>query len=312
MKNVLIASTALVAFAGAAFADGHASPLTLSGSADFGVATVSQAGNTDSYFIHDFDISWAANGTTDAGLQFGASGQLDDDATPTVYLAGSWGRIEFGDADDGMDAALPGVSTAGLEDNPGGSGAYGVAAGASIGDYDRTDTGIGSDEVLYTSPTFGGATFYASYGIQGQSTNANDTGAVGIRYVVGGWTIGAGYAEAGTRDAYGIGVSGSIGPANVALQYREQEDTGTANDQEDIDVSVTFAAGAGTVGAMANFSERQTAAGVSQDVDAFGVWYNMPLGGGATLNVAAGTQEVFVGGVSQDRDEFGVGVSMSF
>ncbi len=67
MKNLLIATTALVATAGVAAAD-----VSLSGAANFGVINNGDAG-ADTFMYNNVSVTAAMSGETDGGLTFGAS-----------------------------------------------------------------------------------------------------------------------------------------------------------------------------------------------------------------------------------------------
>ena len=66
MKNLLIATTALVATAGVAAAD-----VSLSGAANFGV--INTGGAADTVMYNNVSVTAAMSGETDGGLTFGAS-----------------------------------------------------------------------------------------------------------------------------------------------------------------------------------------------------------------------------------------------
>lgn len=111
MKKLLIASTALVASAGFASAD-----ITLGGSANAGVK-YNGGWDTKSTRLHyeiDFDV--IASGTTDGGLTFGASVDLDAEITsstgnqstnevkdPEVFISGDFGILTVGNLDVAAD-----------------------------------------------------------------------------------------------------------------------------------------------------------------------------------------------------------------
>ena len=111
MKKLLIASTALVASAGFASAD-----ITLGGSANAGVK-YNGGWDTKSTRLHyeiDFDV--IASGTTDGGLTFGASVDLDaeidsptgnqntnDVKDPEVFISGDFGTLTVGNLDVASD-----------------------------------------------------------------------------------------------------------------------------------------------------------------------------------------------------------------
>lgn len=122
MKKVLLTSTALVAFAGAAAAE-----VTISGWAEMGVI-----GGSDqtTQFWNDVDVDFTMTGETDGGLTFGANVDLDTAAEDTknmgntrgeindfsVFVSGEWGTVTMGDVDGAMDWAIAGPDSWG---NPG-------------------------------------------------------------------------------------------------------------------------------------------------------------------------------------------------
>jgi outer membrane protein OmpU len=111
MKSILFASTALVAFAGAAAAQG----VTLTGNAEMGIFG---GDDVDAQFFTDIDVTFTMAGETDGGLTFGASIDLDESdgsnvgesSAPTVVDPGPDG-IE-GTADDEVVFNVPGSSGA--------------------------------------------------------------------------------------------------------------------------------------------------------------------------------------------------------
>ncbi|SDI64745.1 porin [Aliiruegeria lutimaris] len=125
MKKVLLTSTALVAFAGAAAAE-----VTMSGSAEMGVIG---GENIESQFIQSIDVRFSLSGETDNGLTFGGSIDLDDVSdsartTPsglgdqtgfadfTVFVSGEFGTVTMGDTDGALDWAMTDAASIG---NPG-------------------------------------------------------------------------------------------------------------------------------------------------------------------------------------------------
>ncbi|WP_179378149.1 porin [Jannaschia marina] len=133
MKNVLFASTALVAFAGAAQAE-----ITLTGFAEMGIFDaerlgdgtgtpgtvsagqgVSDDGGTS--FFTDIDVTFTMSGETDGGLTFGATVDLDESndndafsassqGGETIFLSGAFGTLTMGDTDGALDWALTEVA----------------------------------------------------------------------------------------------------------------------------------------------------------------------------------------------------------
>ena len=116
MKNLLIATTALVATAGVAAAD-----VSLSGAANFGV--INTGGAADTVMYNNVSVTAAMSGETDGGLTFGASltmrsgddvdldvgditiaaAALSATSLGNIYVSGDFGKLTF-DA-NGIDNA---------------------------------------------------------------------------------------------------------------------------------------------------------------------------------------------------------------
>lgn len=121
MKKVLFATTALVAFAGAAAAE-----VTLTGNAEMGIQdnddyVADGTGGFDTEgevgFHTDIDVTFTMSGETDGGLAFGATIDLDesDDGDAfasdtqggeTIFISGGFGTLTMGDTDGALDWAL--------------------------------------------------------------------------------------------------------------------------------------------------------------------------------------------------------------
>ena len=113
MKNLLIATTALVATAGFAAAD-----VSLSGAAKFGVLNSGDTG-AEMFMYNDVSVTAAMSGETDGGLTFGASlsmrsgndvdldtgdlnkatnvaaAKLSDMSLGNIYVSGDFGKLTF-------------------------------------------------------------------------------------------------------------------------------------------------------------------------------------------------------------------------
>ena len=113
MKKILLATTALVGFAGAASAE-----VAISGYVEMGIV----GGNTGAVtqFFTDANVTFSMSGTTDGGLEFGAELNLEDlpdadgagltqggatgpDGGETMYISGSFGKLTMGDTDGALD-----------------------------------------------------------------------------------------------------------------------------------------------------------------------------------------------------------------
>lgn len=303
MKNVLFASTALVAFgfAGASFADGHASTsITLSGSAELGFTSVDDgtAANDGHIQVHnDFDLTWALVGTTDGGLEFGASGDWDEAPTEEkahAYISGSFGTITIGDTDGAFDKAMIEIASGGIVDETdfyvnGNSG------------FDGTQDA--EDQVARYDIAFGTTTLSVSYEDGDDTAATENVYGIGAAFAFGNVKLGLGYQEAGNDDIAGISASVALGTVDLVANYSTGETGG--NDMDAYGVSASVDLGAGTLAVNYDYDEVDT---VSEN-KGYGIWYSMPLGGGATFTAAAGTNEDIAG---NDETRFGAGIGMSF
>jgi outer membrane protein OmpU len=183
MKNLLLASTALVAFAGAAAAE-----VTVSGQGRFGVVAsngadtgyllVDDLGNETTVLLEDgaeqafssrLRVIFGMSFESDTGLTFGGTTRADNAAganngtAGSVFVSGDFGKLAVGDVDSGAKAAVGNISGVGY---------------TGIGDYNEMFylLGGGGDPLandafsatalpaaLY-SYTTGGLTFYVGIG----------------------------------------------------------------------------------------------------------------------------------------------------
>ena len=110
MKNILMATTALVATAGIASADDNLN-VAISGAAEMGLV----GGNgTETQFHQVIEVNFNGSGETEGGVGFGFSVQMDeaaasgplDDQGASVFVSGGFGNLTMGDTDGAMDWAL--------------------------------------------------------------------------------------------------------------------------------------------------------------------------------------------------------------
>ncbi|MEL6586971.1 MAG: porin [Pseudomonadota bacterium] len=352
MKKVLFASTALVAFAGAAAAD-----ITLTGNAEMGInenetytfnaATNNFDADGNTGFFTDIDVTFTMSGETDGGLTFGASIDLDESndgdafgsATQggeTIFLSGNFGTITMGDTDGALDWALDEVlfsngsladneETAGYNGNAGLDGLYdgqilrydytvGSFGIALSAELDDTD-GVGNDDV------FGlGLTYDATFG------------STALSFGIGLQTASVANVDV---DTFGLSVSADFGNGfEAGLSYMTFE-----NHLPDVsDTLVTFlSGGAVTDGRLitpnqdtdhigvgigystgpwamsANYGEYSHDRGT--DISGLGLTVGYDLGGGAIVQFGYGRSSIDmpVGEPTfDDRDTFSFGVRMNF
>ncbi|UEM03812.1 porin [Skermanella rosea] len=112
MRNILLATTALAAVVGFASAANAQIKVTLGGYTEFFAAIYDNnlVNGTDREFQLETEIVVKADGKADNGLLYGAKVELQNGTTSSVgtdeasvYLCGSWGRLELGDFDGAAD-----------------------------------------------------------------------------------------------------------------------------------------------------------------------------------------------------------------
>ena len=285
MKKVLFASTALVAFSGAAVAD-----VALSGRAEMGLFGSTTA---DVQFFTDIDVTFTMTGETDNGLSFGASVDLDeggagapavadnaDDGGIAIFVRGDFGTVTLGDTDGALDWAL---TEAGNVGNPGSIADDETSHAGYLGSY-----GDGSGDGQILRYDFSAGDFGVAVSVEGSDTAASPTGndygfAIGLKYNLdlGGTTVALGVGYQTTVDDQDIvGVSATAKLDNgfsVGIQYSDWSDS--ANDSH-IGLGVGYSTG--PISLHANYGRLDTAAG--GEVDGFGVAAAYDLGGGAVAH----------------------------
>ena len=313
MKNVLFASTALVAFgfAGAAFAEAHSSTsITLSGMGEIGITSTdsdSTAPNTDGELqLHnDVDLRWALVGMTDGGMSFGANIDWDeapDEEKASVFISGSFGTITVGDTDNAYEQAMIDIATGGIVDE---AAFYESEYDELAGTGDTDGKQIGRYDIA-----FGGTTLSLSYengtDTGSTATTKEDVYGIGASFAFGTVDLGIGYISQDDDEVAGISAGFDLGQAALVIAYQDGEIDG--DDVENIQGSVTVDFGGGTLGANYVVTEDD-----SDDQTAYGLFYNYSLGGGATFTAAAGYNEVEDStGATEEDTRFGAGISMAF
>ena len=284
MKKLLIASTALVASAGFAAAD-----VAVTGGASMGVKYNSTA--ADTLTMHEeIDFNIVGSGTTDGGLTFGASmdidgSQVDTDGNhvddPEVYISGAFGTLTVGAVGNGGDVG--GIADLGYDD---------------IGVDDAAENGRnqGAFDVHFKS-TFGDITVTASTSTL--TANSGDYG-IGLVYASGGYSVAVGTSRDNSAGATGshITLGGTFGDIAAKATYTQgQTTTGYG-----VELGYTMGATALTFVYSDNDAANQEAS--------YGVGFAYSLGGGATLKGAVGSID---GAGANDRATVAdLGVTMSF
>lgn len=317
MKKILLASTALVGFAGAA----AAAEIKLSGYAEIGI----DGGNLgyETQFHNDWQVNFNFSGTTDGGVEFGGKVQIEESNGagaingPVVsddeafWVSGTFGKVTLGETDGAFDWALSEIY-----------------AGTSISDDHSTHAGsywfTGLD-ATYDNQIM---RYEYSFGDFGAALSAemDDTGVGDTNYALGGkWSgtmggmdvgVGVGYQDNGVNSVWGLSASAAMANGfSVALGYADLDGTsdavgnGVLSDSW-MGIGVAYTTGALTVGA--NYGKYDaTVAGVS-DPSGWGLVANYDLGGGAVAMAGYGASDNGVNGNGHGDATWSVGLGLSF
>ena len=313
MKKVLFATTALVASAGIASAQG----VELSGSAEMGIIGGSAI---ETQFHHDIDVKFSMSGETDNGLTFGATIDLDEvsagignTANPSsVFISGSFGTLTMGDTDGAFDWALTEV-----------------AMGSAINDDHTAHAGYNGNSGLDGSHDGQVARYDYSFGDFAFAVSAeiNDTGVASPAFGIGGkysgdlggvtLGVGVGYQTNGVNDIMGISLSAAMDNGlSAVINYSDLDGMAFSNTglgvagraiSSHIGVGVGYTMDAITV--SANYGVYD--GGAAGDLTGFGLAANYDLGGGAVVQAGYGSsQDTAAGGA--DGNSFSLGIAMSF
>ena len=231
MKNILLASTALVAFAGAAAAE-----VAISGSGRMGMVYDKSISNDDIVLVNNalvrtsdagfrFDsrvrVAFTLTQETDSGVTFGGSVRADNASdgnkgkAGSVFMTGAFGKISMGDVDGAAEAAvgnLSGVGYTGLGDFN--EAIYLQQSNSSLDGNDELSA-FALPAALYEYTT-GAASFYFSLGNPGgigigtetygnvkvTDTVIDSAYGIGAKYSVDNYSVGIGYESI---DISGIG-----------------------------------------------------------------------------------------------------------
>lgn len=332
MKKLILASTALVALAGAAAAE-----VKISGSAELGLVG-GETGNVKSpaQFHTDVDVKFSMSGEADNGLSFGTSVDLDEagklggttgDQDYSIFVAYGGAKLTVGDTDGAFDAALQEIALgkgtindietthAGYNGN---SGLDGVTAGG-------TREGAGQIATLsYSAASFTG---YASVELDDSTSNAGDPiYGIGAKYnaELAGLALGVGVGYQTTADANGsvagdqdysiYGVSVDTTFANgikAAVNYSSQSRKVWAEDETYIGLGAAYSMNALTV--AANYGMKDNVAGVKDSkASGFAVTGAYDLGGGLVAKAGYADGETEVGNTKTDSSAWSLGLAMSF
>jgi outer membrane protein OmpU len=324
MKKVLFATSALVASTGFAAAD-----VSLSGYAEMGIV----GGNsTETQFHQDIELTFGMSGTTDNGLTFGASIQLDeaawsddsDDGGTAVFISGSMGTLTLGDTDGAMDWAM---TEAGNMGNGGSIADNETDHGGYLGSY---LDGSEDNQVLRYNHSVGDLGIAVS--MEADQNGARDLGELdySASYATGAWVftrtisgIRNAFTSAGASYTGGTAAADDIDTTSIVAA----RDSGDSNVALGLTYGIDVAGGSLTLGMgyqsapdrVVYISSRTDAGGnndepdgitlSSADTTAMGVSAVLALDSGLTLGVAlteysdyAGINAAVVDGTGEAAD----------
>lgn len=319
MKKVLFATTALVASAGIASAQG----VTLSGSAEMGIRG---GDGIETQFHTGVDVRFNLSGETDNGLTFGATVDLDDvgesairgnDIADTgaseladfsVFISGNFGTLTMGDTDGALDWAMTEVAIGGaLADDHTAHGGYNGNSRAD-GNGARKQ-----GEIARYDYSFGDFAFAVSAELDDSGVQ-DPTFQIGGKYSgdLGGVKLGVGlgYADYATDESFGISLDATFaGGFRAIVNYSDLGDSDGGGVAEDhFAVGFGYTRDALTIGV--NYGMYTEGA---SEQDGYGLAVNYDLGGGAQVQFGYGsTQQCGVYAGCATGDTFSLGVAMSF
>ena len=233
MKNILLASTALVAFAGAAAAE-----VAISGSGRMGMVYDKSIENDDIVIVNGnaertsdagfrfssrVRVAFTLTQETDAGVTFGGSIRADNASAGnngkggSVFMTGAFGKISMGDVDGAAESAvgnLSGVGYTGLNDL---NEAFYLQQGNSDLDSNEKLTEFALPAAVYEYTT-GAASFYVSLGNPGGiavPTTIFDTANIKI-------------TDSVIDSAYGLGAKYSVDNYSIGFGYESVDFSGIA------------------------------------------------------------------------------------
>lgn len=275
MKSTLLTTTAvIVAFAGAAYADGHTS-IDFSGSATLGVNDDPQGDHQDFYADMNLDVTMKA--MLDNGISVTATADADElDASDaaftgvTLEIASETMSLTYGDTDPSADKHWSGVDgdTVGAFNDrdahlDGATPLFDaiVRGEATLGDItasvsaganstqDATSTAPGANDALQAAAVadVAGITLIGAYqdGIAGTAGDDSAYGVSAAMAVAGIDLMGSYIAEA-ANETSSIGVSASmpVGPVTVGGYYSVNDSDAAASALDAFGADVSFAQGA--------------------------------------------------------------------
>jgi len=316
MKNILFATTALVATAGIASAD-----LAISGFAEIGMSDTNAAGQ-GWQFHNDIDVTFRMSGESDSGLSFGATIDLDevtnagdDNGIPqgandaSAFISGGFGTVTMGDTDGAFDWAM-------IETN---------VVGGSIADDETAHAGFTGNAGLdgdqdgqvlrwnYSMGAMGIAVSLEQDGNNGANTNDDATG-FGLTYNLdaGGTsvTFGVGMQDASaTSDVTGFSVRAAMDNGFTIAANMSDETTSATTSIDRVGLGLGYSMNALSVGINWGEATTSTTGAADAVADGVGLAVNYDLGSGAVVQFGYGSGKANAAAASASTMSMGLALS---
>ncbi|RYI12357.1 MAG: porin, partial [Acetobacteraceae bacterium] len=233
MKKILLATSAVALFAGAAAAE-----VTTTGTARMGLVYFDDGTDTTTQFSSRIRIIFTASGETDTGLSFGASVRNDQSGVggtsngdSTVYISGAFGKLTMGDVSGAADSLVGQTS--------------GVGYGPNDGLQEINFIGAVKTAVYYEYST-GAFTF--GLGAGQLDTVVDDTYSIGVKYATDAYSVALAWESSDVfDDMLSLGGSATFGAATLKARV---SDRSAAGFDTSYSVSVDYAMGATTLTAF--------------------------------------------------------------
>jgi outer membrane protein OmpU len=320
MKNILFATTALVATAGIASAAVAGGAISLSGFAEIGMSDSNAAGQ-GWQFHQDVEVTFTMSGETSNGLSFGTSVQLDeagttgagtdtaDDDGVAVFVSGGFGTVTMGDTDGAFDWAM-------IEAN---------VVGGSIADDETSHAGFTGNAGLdgdqdgqvlrwnYSMGAMGIAVSLEQDGNNGANTNDDATG-FGLTYNLdaGGTsvTFGVGMQDASaTSDVTGFSVRAAMDNGFTIAANMSDETTSATTSVDRVGLGLGYSMNDLSVGINWGEATTSTTGAADAVADGVGLAVNYDLGSGAVVQFGYGSGKANAAAASVSTMSLGLALS---
>ena len=243
----------------------------------------------------------SSNGTQAAGSAF--------DRMSIVGLSGGFGTVKLGRHDTSFDDIRDLTVSSNLWDSE--FSATKIAYTAGVADYSSR----ASNQIRYESPSFGGFSLGASYGLDEDATVKADTTAFNLRYRAGNLDLGVGYQEqkANNREYTTIGGAYNFGVARLSAGYNRAEiNNGAKANGYTIGVNVPVNALDFSVGYSTGKSKQAGATLQKGSAFSAGVTYSLSKRTRLYALLTNGDIENAAGAKVRQRDIYAVGVRHEF